>query len=87
MARLLSSIPLVRHGFPPMCISPLWRGMYYESMNAVSVNLFQVGDSADTRPSRHHIPDQAWDGDYQPLINCMVESTNGSLTDVERIMA
>ncbi|KAN0074410.1 Fido domain containing protein [Tylopilus felleus] len=63
MARLLSSIPLVRHGFPPMCISPLWRGMYYESMNA------------------------AWDGDYQPLINCMVESTNGSLTDVERIMA
>ncbi|KAG8221349.1 indole-3-glycerol phosphate synthase-domain-containing protein [Butyriboletus roseoflavus] len=63
MARLLSSIPLVRHGFPPVCISPMWRGVYYESMNT------------------------AWEGDYLPLINCMVESIKASLTDVERIMA
>ncbi|KAF8547625.1 hypothetical protein OG21DRAFT_1472154 [Imleria badia] len=64
MARLLSSIPLVRHGFPPVCISPLWRGAYYESMNR-----------------------QAWEGNYEPLMNCVVESIKASLTDVERIMA
>ncbi|KAF8141288.1 fido domain-containing protein [Boletus edulis] len=63
MARLLSSIPLIRHGFPPMCVSPLWRGVYYESMVT------------------------AWEGDYQPLINCIVQSVQASLTDVERIMA
>ncbi|KAI9574068.1 fido domain-containing protein [Boletus coccyginus] len=63
MARLLSSIPLVRHGFPPVCILPMWRGVYYESMNT------------------------AWEGDYQPLINCFVESIKASLADVERIMA
>lgn len=62
MARLLSSIPLVRHGFPPLCISPMWRSAYYESMNT------------------------AWEGDYQPLINCIVESMKSSLTDVERMM-
>jgi len=63
MARLLSSIPLVRHGFPPVCILPVLRGTYYESMNT------------------------AWEGDYQPLINCIVESIKVSLTDVDRIMA
>ena len=86
MARLLSSIPLVRHGFPPVCITPLLRGTYYESMNTVGVNLFKVGDSVDT----HHVPltpKQAWEGDYQPLINCIVESIKVSLTDVDRIMA
>ena len=52
MARLLSSIPLVRHGFPPVCISPGLRGVYYESMNTVSVHLFKVWDSVDARPPR-----------------------------------
>jgi hypothetical protein len=90
MARLLSSIPLVRHGFPPVCILPVLRGTYYESMNTVGVNLFKVGDSVNTRPPRHRVPltpRQAWEGDYQPLINCIVESIKVSLTDVDRIMA
>lgn len=36
-----------------------------------------------------HVPvsEQAWEGDYQPLINCFVESIKASLADVERIMA
>ncbi|KIJ65833.1 hypothetical protein HYDPIDRAFT_151470 [Hydnomerulius pinastri MD-312] len=63
MARLLSSIPLLRHGYPPLCISPSGKNAYYDSMNI------------------------AWEGDYQPLINCFVECIKTSLTDVERIMA
>jgi len=63
MARLLSSIPLLRDGYPPVCICPAARSGYYDSMNI------------------------AWEGDYQPLINCFVECIKTSLTDVEKIMA
>ncbi|KAF9243096.1 fido domain-containing protein, partial [Melanogaster broomeanus] len=63
MARLLSSIPLLRSGYPPVYICPSHRGEYYDSMNI------------------------AWEGDYQPLINCFVECTNTALAEVERVMA
>ena len=86
MARLLSSIPLVRHGFPPVCISPLWRGAYYESMNTVRARhpSLNFGGVVDTRAICYRA--QAWEGDYLPLMNCVVESIKASLTDVERIM-
>lgn len=63
MARLISSIPLVRCGFPPLCITPSGRKVYYDSMNL------------------------AWDGDYQPMINCFVNCIRDAMTDVERIMS
>ncbi|KAH7883162.1 fido domain-containing protein [Phlebopus sp. FC_14] len=62
MARLISSIPLLRHGFPPLCVIPGEKSTYYDSMNT------------------------AWEGDFQPLINCFVNCIKLSLTDVERIM-
>ncbi|KAH7915071.1 fido domain-containing protein [Hygrophoropsis aurantiaca] len=62
MSRLISSIPLLRHGLPPLCITPAARNVYYDSMNI------------------------AWDGDFQPLINCFAESMRSSLTEVEKIM-
>ncbi|KAL4079200.1 fido domain-containing protein [Scleroderma citrinum] len=63
MARLISSIPLLRFGFPPLCITPTGRRVYYDSMNV------------------------AWDGDYQPMINCFVNCIRDAMTDVERIMS
>ncbi|EGO26504.1 hypothetical protein SERLADRAFT_385255 [Serpula lacrymans var. lacrymans S7.9] len=33
MSRLVSSIPLLRHRFPPLCLDPAGRQGYYDSMN------------------------------------------------------
>ncbi|OAX33050.1 hypothetical protein K503DRAFT_776019 [Rhizopogon vinicolor AM-OR11-026] len=62
MSRLISSIPLMRHGFPPLCITPSLRSVYYDALNI------------------------AWEGDFQPLINCFVDSMKTSLEEVQRIM-
>lgn len=62
MSLLISSIPLMRHGFPPLCITPSLRSVYYDALNI------------------------AWEGDFQPLINCFVDSMNTSLEEVQRIM-
>lgn len=62
MARLVSSIPLLRFGFPPLCITPNGRRVYYDSMNI------------------------AWEGDYQPMIDCFVDCIRDAMTDVDRIM-
>lgn len=62
MSLLISSIPLMRHGFPPLCITPSLRSVYYDALNI------------------------AWEGDFQPLINCFVDSMNNSLEEVQRIM-
>lgn len=62
MARLISSIPLLRHGFPPLCITPSGREAYYDSTNI------------------------AWEGDYQPMINCFVNCISDAMTDVERMV-
>jgi hypothetical protein len=37
MSLLISSIPLMRHGFPPLCITPSLRSVYYDALNIVSV--------------------------------------------------
>jgi hypothetical protein len=37
MSFLISSIPLMRHGFPPLCITPSLRSVYYDALNIVSV--------------------------------------------------
>lgn len=62
MARLVSSIPLLRFGFPPLCITPNGRRVYYDSMNI------------------------AWEGDYQPMIDCFVNCIRDAMTDVDRVM-
>lgn len=81
MARLISSIPLLRHGFPPLCITPSGREAYYDSTNIVS---------HPHALSLHRLPTtlclQAWEGDYQPMINCFVNCISDAMTDVERMV-
>lgn len=61
-----------------------------KSMSMRAGNADDARSSSPDAPVSSHSPlaaTQAWDGDYQPLINCIVENINTSLVDVEQIMA
>ncbi|KAG6381891.1 hypothetical protein JVT61DRAFT_508 [Boletus reticuloceps] len=71
-------------------LAPVARRVLREHGHGACVVYFSgaVGLLTDFPPrTLFHTSKQAWEGDYQPLINCIVQSVQASLTDVERIMA
>ncbi|EDR04551.1 uncharacterized protein LACBIDRAFT_295034 [Laccaria bicolor S238N-H82] len=59
LVRLISSIPLLRHGYPPISISLNQRADYYDAIN------------------------KAFEGDHEPLIQCMLKGMQETIASVQ----